>query len=254
MRNKADILAAVFTAALLLASSSHAEVPVGGRLGDHRLTYRYGGFNLGELKGRPVVMSFVYTTCTHTCGTLTASLKRAFDAEGSALGAGFIALTVGFDSERDTPEAMSAFGSAFTGDQRAWRFAAADRATLGKLMREAGFSFKRSGGGFAHPDMAVVIGPDGRVYKRLYGADLDPSELLGAVARSMDPEDPGYGERASSITEFLKGICYTYDERTGQYHIDYGFLSVVALGFTVQAGMVWMALYIRRSSRRRGGG
>lgn len=33
---------------------------------------------ISDFKGKPLVLSFVYTSCTHTCGTLTASLKEAF--------------------------------------------------------------------------------------------------------------------------------------------------------------------------------
>lgn len=229
-----------------------AEVPTGGRLTDQKLTDQDGKpFALGELYGKPLVLSFIYTSCTHTCGTLTASLKRAFDLPGPGLGRGFTSLTIGFDVDRDTPKALREYGGNFTGDFKGWRFASGDRAGLEKLMREAGFSYTKTDTGFDHPNMAIVIGPDGRIFQRLYGTEIEGPELMDSVSRSLNIDSPAYGAPPSGIIGFLKSLCYTYDEKTGRYVPDYNFLAVVVLGFLVQTMLASIAVFIYYSARKK---
>src|SRR3972149_10908667 len=117
-------------ALLLLAAplAAYAEVPPGGRLTDQRLLDQDGrAFALSELYGRPVVLSFIYTSCTHTCGTLTASLRKAFETPGPGLGSAFRSLTVGFDVEKDTPLALHEYGRQFTADFSGWGVGSADK-------------------------------------------------------------------------------------------------------------------------------
>lgn len=233
--------------------AAYAEAPPGGRLTDQKLVDQDGkAFTLSQLYGKPLVLSFVYTSCTHTCGTLTASLKKAFDGPGAGLGNGFRSLTVGFDVEKDTPEALLEYGGQFTDDFGAWRFASAEKAALEALMREAGFSYRKTENGFDHPNMAIVIGPDGRVFQRLYGAGIEGAELMGSISRSHNLESPAYGQPPSGLIGFLKSLCYTYDEKTGAYVPDYNFLAVVALGFLVQFMLASIAVYVYYSARKMG--
>ena len=243
-------------ALLLLAAplAAYAEVPPGGRLTDQRLLDQDGrAFALSELYGRPVVLSFIYTSCTHTCGTLTASLRKTFETPGGpGLGSAFRSLTVGFDVEKDTPRALHEYGRQFTADFSGWRFASADKAALERLMREAGFSYRKIEGGFDHPNMAIVIGPDGRVFQRLYGIEIEGAALMDSISRSNNLESAAYGQPPSGLVGFLKSLCYTYDERTGAYVPDYNFLAVVALGFLVQIMLASIAVYVYYSARKKG--
>ncbi len=244
----------LFMLALFLALpiAAYAEVMPGGRLTDQKLIDQDGRpLALSELYGKPLVLSFIYTTCEHTCGTLTASLRKAFDAHGSGPGNGFTSLTVGFDAARDTPAALNEYGRQFTEDFRGWRFASGDEASLAKLMREAGFSFRKTEGGFDHPNMAIVIGPDGRIFQRLYGVEIEGAALIDSIARSRELDSPQYGEAPSGLIGFLKSLCYSYDERTGAYVPDYNFIAVVLLGFLVQCMMASIAVYVYYSAKKR---
>lgn len=238
---------------VFFAASAGAEARPGEKLRDHSLTSQYGQpVKIGDFKGKPLVVSFVYTSCSHTCGTLTASLKQAF--EGQGLGAKFNALTVGFDQVNDTPEAMKEYGLKFLDSFEGWTFASADARTLGALTAEAGFYFKRTENGFDHPSMALVIGPGGRVFKRVYAGGIENGELLKAVEDSRDPDHEGYGARPDGLLGLLTYVCYTYDEETGTYKLDFTFLMVVALGIIVQASLVGFLYYIRYSLKKRSGG
>jgi len=230
--------------------SASAEVPPGGKLADVKLIDQGGRrFALSSLYGKPLVVSFIYTSCVHTCGTLTASLKGIFASPGSDFGTGFTSVTIGFDTERDTPEALGNYGRQFTDDFSSWRFASSDREAMEKLIKEAGFAYTKSDSGFDHPNMAVVIGPDG---KRIYGTEIDRTALLDAVAQSRDLESPSYGAAPSGLIGFLKSICYTYDPRTGTYRPDYSMFAMIGLGFLFWSSLMATAVYVVRKARKSG--
>ncbi len=250
------VIAAMITAILALAAPSAgiAEVPVGSSLTDRALVDQEGrSFRLSELYGKPFVLSFVYTSCAHTCGTHTDSLKGAFRSPGSGFGTEFTALTIGFDTENDTPEALKEYGANFTDDFGQWRFATSDLKTVDALAREAGFAYRKTENGFDHPNLAVVVGPGGRVAGRLYGNGIDPEELAGAVRQSVGPAARPAAQASSGIIAFLKSICYTYDPETGTYGLDYGFLAKAGMGVFVYAAFLFFGLYIFRSARKKPG-
>lgn len=244
------ILAQLLLLLFFFAPYAGAEARPGERLRDYGLVDQNGhDIKISEFRGRPLVLSFVYSTCTHTCGTLTASLKEAF--KGQQLGSRFKALTVGFDQDRDRPEAMREYGRKFTEDFSGWTFASGDRDTVGALTAEAGFYFRKTDSGFDHPNMALVLGPDGRLFKRLYGNEIDGPELMKAVSDSLDAQHEGYRAREPGFMGLLKYVCYTYDEKTGTYKLDFTFMMIVALGIIVQLSLVGFVVYIKYSLKKK---
>lgn len=244
-------LARVIALLVLLSAEAWGEARPGERLREHALVDQNGKpVTMSAFHGKPLVLSFVYSSCAHTCGTLTESLRDAFEDEG--LGVRFNAMTVGFDGKNDTPKAMKEYGGKFSDDFFGWTFASANDKTIGALTAEAGFYYKKTTDGFDHPNLAIVIGPDGRLFKRLYGNAIDGSALMKAVLDSRDPEHEGYRAREPGFMGLLKYVCYTYDEKTGTYRIDFTFLMIVALGVIVQLSFVWFIIYIKYSLKKKG--
>lgn len=82
---------------------------------DFTLTSHEGTpFSLSELRGKPVILYFGYTFCPDICPTSLATfvrVKRALDEEQLADKAAFVFVSV--DSERDTPDVLARYLSAF---------------------------------------------------------------------------------------------------------------------------------------------
>ncbi len=119
---------------------------LGRKLGAHTLTAPDGTpVTLAGLAGRPLIVSFVYTSCVHTCPILTQTLERAVDVARDTLGAdSFRVATIGFDAPRDTPERMAIFASQQGVGDDGWLFLSADVETAAALTAELGFVFFRS--------------------------------------------------------------------------------------------------------------
>jgi len=73
------------------------------------------------LDGRVVVINFVYTACSSLCPLTTARLARIADRLGDRLGRDVFFYSVSVDPERDFPEALKSFSSAFH-DGPGWKF------------------------------------------------------------------------------------------------------------------------------------
>ena len=107
MQEKENAPAPVFDEKEVLKISQSA---IGNQLGDYAFTDHSGHtVRLSDYRGKPLVVSMIYTRCPIICVTTTRSLS-ALKLSQDALGTdSFGVLTVGFDTENDTPEVMGDF-------------------------------------------------------------------------------------------------------------------------------------------------
>jgi protein SCO1/2 len=83
-----------------------AAMPKGVRAPDFSLHDQDGKtVSMRALRGRPVLVSFLYTTCDDTCPAQAQTMRGALDD----LGADIPALAIAVDPPRDTPERARAF-------------------------------------------------------------------------------------------------------------------------------------------------
>ena len=81
-------------------------LPAGLRAPDFALRDQDGGrVTMRELRGRPAIVTFLYTTCEDTCPTQVQQIKGAL----GELGEDIPAVAVAVDPPRDTPESARAF-------------------------------------------------------------------------------------------------------------------------------------------------
>ncbi len=239
-----DPVAPAFDAGSALAASQAA---IGRELGDHALTAADGRrVAISEFRGRPLVISPVYTSCYHVCPTTTAYLARIAAMASEVLGEGaFAVLTVGFDTAHDTPGRMQAYARARGIDSPQWVFASADAETLARLVDDIGFRFAPAAGGFDHMVQATIVGPDGRVYRQVYGQEFEPPLLVDGLKRLV------LGQRAAesslpALVETARLICTVFDPKTGRYRFDYSIVLAMLIGAACLGGI---AAFIWRSWR-----
>ena len=194
-------------------------------------------------------MSFVYTGCGHACPALTARLKDVFNTPGSGFGDKFTALTIGIDPENDTPGRLRSFGKRVGADFRRWRFASADKETVAGIAGDVGFYYRKTDEGYDHMNMVSIVAPSGQVIKKIYGLDFTLRDISQAVDGYR--REPGaalkagaFKERELTLLDRIKLLCYTYDEKTGTYRIDYTMLISIVLGLIIQMSIVTVMVYL----------
>ena len=229
-----------------------SEAAIGSTTGDHRLVRSDGApLSLSELKGRPLIVSLVYTSCSTVCPVGTETLKSSVAQARRALGAAsFEVLTLGFDARNDTPRRMAAFAldHDIAGDPL-WHVASASPAVLKALLGEVGFTYAGAAGGFEHVAQTTILDADGRVYRQIYG-DQYPLQVLveplkelvfGVTTTSFTP---------AAFTDRLRFLCTVYDPKTGRYKVDYTIFFEIGVGGLSLALMGWMIVRMWRGSRR----
>lgn len=235
---------------VLKAAVENSRRAEGGKLGDYALFDQDGKpFMLGEYfeTGKPLVLSFIYTSCPEVCPTITSELKRAVDGAREKLGERFEVLTIGFDAANDTPERLKEYGKRFTGSFEGFRFAGGDAGTIERLLADAGFfHFRQDDGSFDHMDMVTTVKPDGTIYRQVYGIRSQPQNL----AMRLDELVTGKAAVPGSLTlvERIKFFCYRYDPQSGKYVLDYPVFAGMALQALV-IGAVIYAVWGRRIGR-----
>lgn len=203
-----------------------SQAAIGRPTGDHRFVDQHGrAFSLAGLRGRPVVLSLVYTNCYAICSGLTLQLREAVRVAHQTLGAGrFAVVTVGFDVEHDTPARMRAYGRDRGIDDADWYFLSGDAPTVRALADEVGFSWRPSPAGFDHVTQATLLDRNGTVVRQLYGPDFAPPTLVEPLKRLV----LGAGLERLSVSDVITRVrllCSIYDPASGRYRFDVSMLA-----------------------------
>ncbi len=171
---------------------------------------------LGTFLGRaPVVLTLNDYGCRNLCPLALNGLAETLAGLPLAIDGDYVVVTVSIDS-RDTPAAAARARGAVVGrflrPGVAWHFLVADQATVDRLARAVGFryAYDAAADQFAHPTGIVVLTPDGRVARYLFGLDVPARDLRLALVEAA-------GGRIGSVADRLLLICYRYDAVQGRY-------------------------------------
>jgi protein SCO1/2 len=228
-----------------------SQAVMGRAVGDYTLRAADGGtVRLVDLRGKPVLISFIYTGCFTVCPTTTRTLKRAVDSAQKALGAdSFHVLSVGFNQPFDTPEAMGAFARQQNVYSPNWRFLSPDARTLAGLAQDVGFMWRASGGGFDHITQVTVLDQAGRVYRQVYGDSFPLPQLVGPLKELLIGSPPA-DETVAGLLERVRILCTVYDPVTGEYRFKRSILFEMAGGAIGLTLIAWFMVRELRKARR----
>lgn len=204
---------------------------IGHAVGDQMLRDVEGrSFGLAELRGKPLVVSMIYTSCHHVCPTITKNLGIAVEIASEALGEdAFAVITVGFDWAVDTPDRMRLYAAERRIDVPNWHFLAGDPHSIEALSEDLGFLFYPSVKGFDHLTQTTVLDADGVVYRQIYGVDIEPPSLVEPLKELVfdTPRQAGLIEHWMAT---FRLFCTVYDPNSGRYKFDYSIAMTIFVG------------------------
>ncbi len=138
-------------------------------------------FNLYDLKGKPVILSPIYTNCTSACPIITESLKKIVSKLGVP-GKDFYIISLTFDV-KDKLKDLKNFREKHAIRSDGWKVVLAqDKSQLFKLLDAIDFRFATlPNREFVHPNLVVFLDKDMVIRKYLYGVNFDRLEFVNAL-------------------------------------------------------------------------
>ncbi len=217
-------------------------------IGDYAFVNQDGKpVSLLQYRGKPLIVSLVYTSCHHVCPMLTSHLDEVVDIAREALGHdSFSVVTIGFDTAVDSPERMRLFARERNIDFRGWDFLSADAETIEAFSNDIGFIFFESAKGFDHLSQTTLLDAQGRVYRQIYGVQYEAPVLVEPLKELVF----GKYSEATLVEGWINNIrlfCTLYDARSGRYYFDYSIFIGLIIGIVI---LVSIAVFIIRSWRQ----
>ncbi|HEY8459226.1 MAG TPA: SCO family protein [Blastocatellia bacterium] len=201
-------------------------------------------------KDKPVVLSLVYYECPRLCTQILNGLLGALKTLPMRPGNEFVNLTVSFDP-RETPDLAAAKKTEYLtrynkpGSEAGWHFLTGDEASIKALTKAVGFRYvwdpvtKQ----YAHASGIMVLTPQGKVSRYLYGIEYAPRDLRFAVI------DASAG-KVGSIADQIILYCYMYDPERGTYGLVVMRLLRIFAIFTLVT-LSALFIYLRRKEKQR---
>lgn len=211
---------------------------------------------LSDYRGKPLLVSFIYTGCFEVCPTQTRSLYESVKGLDTMLGQSqFNVVSIGFNQPFDSPEAMRSFSAQHRIQHRNWEFLSPPTNQVDALTQAFGFSWVATPAGFDHVLGVTVVDADGRIASQVLG-DVVRADRLGVPLRRLllyDQPLPPAG-KFEALVERVRILCTVYDEDTGQYRYDFKLIFTILGGVLffltvlIYAGLEWLR---QRRDRRR---
>lgn len=205
---------------------------------------------LGAYFGRkPAVLAFVYYDCPMLCTQIVNALASSLRTLSLTAGEEFDVVLVSFDP-RETPalakqkkaEAVARYGRPETAG--GWHFLTGDEPAIRRLTEAAGFRYVWDDDTkqFAHPAGVIVVTPDGRPARYLFGIEYGPRDLRLALVEAS-------AGKIGSPADQLLLFCYHYDPMTGRYgFVVMRILRVLGVA-TVLGILAFIIVMVRREKR-----
>lgn len=200
---------------------------------------------------KPVILVLAYYRCPQLCTQVLNGLVQAILEIDAKPNKDYRILTVSFDA-RETPKLAAAKKRVYVeerygrpGGVEAWHFLTGDEKSIKSLTDAVGFHFRYDPkfDQFAHASGIMVLTPQGRVSRYLYGIEYNPRDLeLSLVEASSN--------KIGTPTDYFLLLCFLhYDETLGKYTP--AVLKMVRVGGVLTVlGIVLMVGLMLRSERR----
>jgi len=217
-------------------------------VGDFTLLDRNGKpVQLSAYRGKPLLVSFIYTGCFQVCPTTTKNLQKAVTRTVAVIGTDrFNVISIGFNQPFDSPSAMKTFAAQNGIVFPNWEFLSPAPAIVDDLTRHFGFSYVSTAAGFDHIVQTTLVDAEGKIYRQIYGDEPTADLIVEPLKQLIAGAPVAQTNTLSDIFDRVRIVCSIYDPRTGQYRVNYVLIFEIA-GFLTF--FIYISWYLWRGLR-----
>ena len=195
---------------------------------------------------RPIVLILGYYGCPMLCTLVLNGAISTFQDLKWSVGKNFDVIFVSIDPDETPPLAaekrknyLRSYGR---GKPDGWHFLTGDKSSIQKIADEVGYHFAYDPAikQFAHPSGLVILTPDGKISRYLFGVTYSAKELNSAL------HEAGSRKIGSRVEQFIL-LCFHYAPITGKY----GNLIMIAVRACGLATMIALGTIVFRETRQK---
>jgi protein SCO1 len=173
---------------------------------------------LRSLISKPTILSFVYFDCPGLCSPLLDGIADVVSKMDLSLGKDYDIITISFNT-KDTPEKarikkLNFIQKIKEQDRGNWTYLTGGLENIQKITEAAGFRYKPMGLDFVHPATIIMLSPEGKITRYLYGVSFLPFDVKMAI---IEAEKGLAQPTRSKILQY----CFGYDSVTRSYTLQF---------------------------------
>ncbi len=175
--------------------------------------FRFGD----QAEGQPTVLVPGYYRCPMLCPLINDGLIQALQDLRPSVGRDFQVVNFSIDP-KDTPADAARKKAEYVrrygrhGAAAGWHFLVGDQRSIAQLADELGYryAYDRETKQYAHPSGIIVLTPEGKISRYIFGATFEASQLRDALVAARK------GESTSTFSKLFL-LCFHYNPITGKY-------------------------------------
>ncbi|MDB5350702.1 MAG: uncharacterized protein JWN86_1949 [Planctomycetota bacterium] len=150
-------------------------------------------FDLSKLRGKAVLVSFVYTTCNGSCPLTSAAMAQCRDAleKDGLWGTKVEFVSISLDPAHDTSEVLKMYAKIYDARPESWHFLTGPTDRVDRVVASWGmWARKNAMGVLDHPSRVFLVDPNG-VQREIYSLEfLTPDAVVADVHGLLEERSP----------------------------------------------------------------
>jgi len=204
-------------------------------------------------QGKPVILILAYYTCPMLCNLVMNGLSDGLKQLELLPGRDFQIVTISIDPRDPVSLAaakrknyLASYGK--EGIDAGWRFLVGSQDQIAILADSVGFEYyyDKETEQYAHPAVVMVLTPDGRMSRYLYGITFRKNDLKLALIEASE------GKIGTVFDKFLL-YCYHYDPDSKGYVLFAANLMKLGGAVTLLLAAIILAIFWLKEKRRKYG-
>jgi protein SCO1/2 len=199
---------------------------------------------LRQLINKPTALSFVYYDCPSICGPFQSGIADVITKVDAKLGTDYDVILISFNP-RDNPEKAREKKKNYVqgipeDQQAAWHYLTGIQENILKITDAVGYRFKPTGLDFAHPSALIILSPQGKITRYLYGINFLPFDLKMALIEAQK------GLPRPTINKVLE-YCFSYNDTSHSYTIQ---ITRIVATLTILIALVIFLILILKKKKK----